>query len=144
MLDSHGAWDLARLNECLAPVDIERIQRVDLPDILYSYQRCWMLDKKMVFSVKSTYWFSKQQDRSVLLGSSDMKEHGQLWSDIWGIRFCPRFKIWLWRGCWSRLPSAANLGLRGIHLLQFCCFCINQIESIEHLFFYEYPFFLKG
>lgn len=59
------------------------------------------------------------------------------------VKFDPHFNIWLWRIIRRKLPTSLNWVVWGMSNIIFCCFCINQVESLEHILF-ECLFFRRA
>lgn len=127
-----NTWDSSKLHRFLALIDIHRVERVSIRGLTEINWLHWMLDKKGHLSIKLTYWFSKQSGGSHTLGCSDISHLKKALSDIWGLKLCSRFNVWLWWAIQDCLPTFKNLFLRWINYT-LTCFCINHEESLKHI-----------
>lgn len=94
-----------------------------------------MLDKRGNFSITSAYWFGKQSSETLVSGCLDSSLTMKIWSEVWGLKLCPRFNVSLWKAIRYNLPTFDKQNKRTINNSVLYTFCINQVESLEHVLF---------
>lgn len=108
--------EMGRLLELM---DCYSLGGVDLPD-----EMIWILDEKNRFSVKSKYKVlapsNKTFSRGVCLESRNSNQ-------------C-FFSFLLWELWWNRVPMIDNLIRRGLIIPNWCCLCVADAKSADHLF----------
>nr|GEZ74499.1 RNA-directed DNA polymerase, eukaryota [Tanacetum cinerariifolium] len=86
---------------------------------------CWSLEGSQKFSVKS----SRILIDNTILSKAEV-------STIW-LRVVPiKVNVHAWRVCLDKLPTRANLLLRGMNISSIACpLCNSAVESSSHIFF---------
>ncbi len=83
---------------------------------------CWRGGSKDGFQVKSYY-------RALLpLSGYDMP-----WKSIWKSKAPPRVAFFVWTAALGRILTTDNLRRRQVIVLDWCCLCRKNGESISHL-----------
>lgn len=52
----------------------------------------------------------------------------------WNPQIQLKVSFFMWRLWWSRVPTIDNLICRGMIITNWCCLCISDEESSDHLF----------
>ncbi|KAJ4784621.1 RNA-directed DNA polymerase (reverse transcriptase)-related family protein [Rhynchospora pubera] len=55
-------------------------------------------------------------------------------SVLWKFRIPPRFKIFIWQMCQNKIATVDNLQKRGWNMVNRCCLCKIECETVSHLF----------
>ncbi|KAJ1704564.1 hypothetical protein LUZ63_004343 [Rhynchospora breviuscula] len=55
-------------------------------------------------------------------------------SALWKLRIPPRFKIFIWQLCQNKIATVDNLQKRGWNMVNRCCLCKIESETVSHLF----------
>jgi len=64
--------------------------------------------------------------------SQEAPERHSKW--IWKLDTIPKIKIFLWQLCHGALPIRGILLERGVNINPTCPLCLDNVESIDHLF----------
>ena len=57
------------------------------------------------------------------------------WADrIWNSCIPPSHSFSYWRLMHGKMPTNENLRKKGCVIVSVCCFCLNSVETLEHLF----------
>uniref|UniRef100_A0A2N9G3X1 Reverse transcriptase zinc-binding domain-containing protein n=1 Tax=Fagus sylvatica TaxID=28930 RepID=A0A2N9G3X1_FAGSY len=99
-------------------------------DLIYSLpldgtgqdQLCWNKLEKRGFSVKSFYH---------CLNPPSLRFP---WRGIWKSKVPPCVAFFTWTAVLGKLPSIDNLRKRNMVIVNRCCLCKNDAESVDHLF----------
>jgi hypothetical protein len=100
-------------------------------DLLYSAapkghgqdQICWKPAVSKIFQVRSFYLVLSSRE-GVLFP----------WKCIWKPKVPPRVAFFIWTVALGRILTADNLRRRNIILVDWCCLCKEDGETIDHLF----------
>lgn len=96
--------------------------QIQLPRRMNEDEIIWGLDRRGVFTVKSTYFFalclSKLSDPSSFNGISS----NHIWKSIWKALAPPKAKICCWKILHDLIPTRENLNKKGIHMIIGVCF----------------------
>ena len=84
---------------------------------------CWKLSGLKIFQVRSYYQALSGKDGVVFP-----------WKCIWRPRVPPRVTIFIWTAALGKILTLDNLQRRNIILVNWCCFCREDGETIDHLF----------
>lgn len=90
-------------------------------------QPIWHCSKQGIYTVKSGY--------RILVKSTQNLDYIGLpsyWTDLWGLNFSSRTKLFLWRACIGNLPVQAVLQHRGMHLDPLRPLCHQDVELPLH------------
>ena len=62
-------------------------------------------------------------------------EHGVLfpWKGIWAAKASPRVFFFIWIATWGRILTCDNLMRRGYAMVNRCCLCCSNGETVDHL-----------
>jgi len=87
---------------------------------------CWGLNSSGKFSTKSATW----------MAHDPQSFHNYNWIHkwIWKIDTMPKIKVFLWQVCHKTIPVRGLLLARGLHINPSCPLCLDDIESVDHLF----------
>ena len=101
---------------------------IPLPISPKSDKLIWTLDSKGLFSVKSAYRISVDQE-------ANPSQAEVPWKKLWKARLPERIKMLIWRIGNNSLPINENLSCRLEYIDPNCTLCKNGWESCVHLFF---------
>ena len=87
---------------------------------------CWGLSSSGAFTTKSATWLAHEHHYW-----DEPKWHFK-W--IWKVDTMPKIQIFLWQMCHNVLPVRGTLFRRLGRIDPQCPLCLDDIESIEHLF----------
>jgi N6-adenosine-specific RNA methylase IME4 len=82
----------------------------------------WNPSSRHGFAVKSYYTMSQSDEHSLFL-----------WKNIWQVKV-PRTAFFLWATASGRILTVDNLKRQGFQLINQCCLCKKDEETINHLF----------
>nr|GEX38811.1 RNA-directed DNA polymerase, eukaryota, reverse transcriptase zinc-binding domain protein [Tanacetum cinerariifolium] len=98
---------------------------VDLVLLNISDIRCWSLEGSQEFSVKS----SRILIDNTILPKAEVPTR---WLRVFPIKL----NVHAWRVCLDKLPTRANISLRGMDIPSIACpLCNSAVESFSHIFF---------
>ena len=75
-----------------------------------------------VFDIKSFY--------GALRGSSSITFP---WKSIWGVKAPRRVSFFVWTAAWGRVLTTDRLRKMGCTIMDWCCLCKCNGESVDHL-----------
>jgi hypothetical protein len=110
-------WEIESLTSFL-----DRIYSASLNDSGVD-QMCWQRDGKLGFTVKSYY---------SCLNATPPNQFP--WKEIWKAKAPPRVAFFLWMAAWGKILTNDNLRKRRVVLVDWCCLCNKDGESLDHLF----------
>jgi len=120
-------WNIPKLCQVLPDqAIIQKIRGIDIPTTDLEDTICWGLDKTGEFTTKSATWLAHK--------SQPLKKPDWAHKWIWTIDTMPKIQIFLWQLFHHALPVRGTLCHRGIPLDPICPLCLQEVESIEHLF----------
>jgi hypothetical protein len=86
---------------------------------------CWSPSKKGVFEVKTFY-----------KALSNPANETFPWKSIWQTKVLPRVSFFGWNAAFGKILTHDNLRKRRIVVVEWCCMCKNNWESVDHLLLY--------
>jgi hypothetical protein len=90
----------------------------------------WTPTSRHGFAVKSYY---------TILSSPNSEELGSFpWKSIWKVKAPPRIAFFLWATALGRILTVDNLRRRGFQLINRCCLCKKDDETINLLLHCEF------
>ena len=120
------SWNLTRLFELFDVNSVVAIQKIVVPVILIVDKLIWLLDSKGNFSVKAAFKSSQPHL------NADPEAN---WKALWKLKLHDRFKVLVWRIASGVLPTKLNFAQKVGFGDTRCPFCLDEEESLEHLFF---------
>ena len=120
-------WNIGKLTQILNDqAIIKKVQGITIPNHDIEDTFCWGLNGSGNFSTKSATWMA-QEPQLV---------HNTVWKHkwIWQIDTMPKIKNFLWQVCYNAIPIRGLLLARGLHLDPACPLCLDDIESLDHMF----------
>lgn len=97
----------------------------------------WMSNNKCLVSVKMTYWFFKHVSGVMIPESLNTLFYQKFRIEIYSLKICSRFNIWLWGTIRDKLLICLNLAWRRLNHILFCSFCVNQLKFLKHILFFS-------
>ena len=120
-------WNISKLCEVISDqAIIQKIRGIDIPSTDLEDTICWGLDKTGEFTTKSAIWLAHK--------SQPLKKPDWAHKWIWTVDTMPKIQIFLWQLFHNALPVRDTLFHRGLPLDPLCPLCLQEVESIEHLF----------
>ena len=93
----------------------------------------WVGNRKGEFTVKSAYYIALKMIGAEDEGESSIGDgRNALWKRLCYLKIPAKTKIFAWKACMDRLPTAVNLKKRGIDIDELCLCCERGPESISH------------
>jgi len=87
----------------------------------------------MVWTPSSWHGFAVKSYYNIL-SSPNKEEPGSFpWKSIWKVKAPPRIAFFLWATALGRILTVDNLRRRGFQLINRCCLCKKDEETINHL-----------
>ncbi|KAH7861063.1 hypothetical protein Vadar_021190 [Vaccinium darrowii] len=100
----------------------------------------WHYTSNGLYSVKSGYEVALFMKRNGMLGkkgygeSSRREEHKGFWNELWSLPTTGKIKHFLWKACHNIIPVKEVLFKRKITRDPICPMCLNESETLIHLF----------
>jgi len=99
---------------------------LDIPSSNIEDSVCWGLNSLGEFSTKSATWLAH--------GTKPLSHPDWEYKWIWKIDTMPKLQIFLWQIFHHALPVRGSLFKRGLNIDPTCPLCMDDIESLDHLF----------
>ena len=109
-------WELASLESFFALLYSSKVDWNEKDEIL------WVASWSASFEVKSLY--------SIL---SNRGKHSFPWKSIWKLKAPPKMAFFTWTAAKGRILTLDNLRKRDICVVNRCCMCKHDWESVDHL-----------
>ena len=120
-------WNIEKLKRSLNNHrSIKNIQGITISSHDMKDWSCWGLNSSGKFSTKSATW----------MAHDPQSFHNYNWIHkwIWKIDTMPKIKVFLWQVCHKAIPAKGLLLAMGLHINPSYSLCLDDIESIDHLF----------
>uniref|UniRef100_A0A803Q7V2 Reverse transcriptase zinc-binding domain-containing protein n=1 Tax=Cannabis sativa TaxID=3483 RepID=A0A803Q7V2_CANSA len=116
-INSSGAWDVSKLNNCFSETLVNEILSVPILGLQDKDDIIWGHDSSGVFSVKYAYHLAfSHQD---IPHSSSFTNSKKFWSKIWTSKIPPKVKVFVWRMFSNAIPVAFSLH-KNVLLILLC------------------------
>jgi len=99
---------------------------MDIPSSLIEDSFCWGLHSSGEFATKSATWLAHT--------TKPLSQPDWHFRWIWKIDTMPKIQIFLWQIFHYAIPMRGVLFRRGWNIDPVCPLCLNDIESMDHLF----------
>jgi len=106
------------------PALADKIHRITLSEVELPDQLNWTMATDGHLTNKLAYSCFAGQHQSVPWAS---------W--LWNSHIPPTRAFITWRLIHNKIPTDENLRKRGCHIVSICCFCLQNAESSNHIFF---------
>ena len=136
LLDNHGAWKTAVVNQVFYPVDAEEILKIRTSPRLGEDIVAWAPERSGNFTVRSAYRLALE-DRlrpSSVAASRALDGRRAVWSFIWRCPAPPKVRTFVWRLVTDCLPTWVNKKRRGLEVSDLCPLCASDPEDTLHAF----------
>nr|POE91849.1 putative ribonuclease h protein [Quercus suber] len=125
-------WREAEIDSLFLPEEAAIIKTIPLSLFDQADLPFWPYTRDGLFSVKSGYHLSMEQDGTELTGTSIAGATSPCWKAIWRMHVPNRVKSLVWRAGNNALPTRVNLVRRHILTDSMCPECMNQPEDTMH------------
>ena len=120
-------WNLTKLHQVISDhCIIQRLRGIDIPTSNIEDSLCWGLEKLHEFTTKLATWLA--------YNSQPLQDPKWEHNWIWRIDTMSKIQIFLWQVMHQALPIRGTLLRRGIPLNSSFLICLDDVESIDHLF----------
>ncbi|XP_022143319.1 uncharacterized protein LOC111013220 [Momordica charantia] len=114
--------------------EVKTILSIPLGIGLAADRLIWNFEKNGICTVKSDYKLAHMQSPDTSASTSLSECLAKWWKDVWQLNLPSKIKVFFWRPCLDRLPTGANLILRGVDVPDCYAFCGKKGEDALHLF----------
>jgi len=126
-ITANKRWDMFKLNQVIHDSTILRkILGLDIPISNMADLVCWGLHSSGEFSTKSATWLAH--------GTQLLSRQDWVYKWIWKLDIMPKLQIFLWQIFHNVTPIHGTLFRRGLNIDPTCPLCLEDIESLDHLF----------
>ena len=120
------------VREIFTVEDAHIISSIYLSNIHMPNRLIWRESESGQFTVKTGYFMARKvQGKDFTI---DVSWKG-VWKLIWKASVAPKVKFFTWRLLHGFLPVRSTLISRGVQVLNICCMCGTNEETICHVFF---------
>uniref|UniRef100_A0A803NT11 Reverse transcriptase zinc-binding domain-containing protein n=1 Tax=Cannabis sativa TaxID=3483 RepID=A0A803NT11_CANSA len=126
-------WNVPRLHEDFAQIDIDRILTIPLSFYQSNDRLIWHHNTNGIYSVKLGFHLASSISEKDQESSSD--DYKTWWKYFWALQIPPKVKIFAWKVVQNALPVATGLHKRKVIDSALCSRCKHAWESIGHALF---------
>ena len=120
-------WDIAKLSQVIPNTNIiQQIRGIDIPNSCIEDSFCWGLHSSGDFTTKSATWLAHN--------SKPLSHPDWPFRWIWKIDVMPKIQIFIWQIFHYAIPVRGVLFRRSLNIDPVFPLCLNDIESMDHLF----------
>jgi hypothetical protein len=134
LLHPQRHWNSAIIDQVFNPSKGDAIKQIPLVREHMEDQLMWPHSKDGIYSVKTGYNLLKHWKDSEEPSTTHDNSNNNLWKNLWTLQTIPRHKVLLWRIIQEAIPVKSALNHRGITCLSLCPRCLQQEETIDHIF----------